>query len=228
MLPTVNDPATTRAEPGAARGRAVPLAVQATERLKRMILDGDLLPGHPLIEASIAEELGMSKTPIREALRILSHSGLVTTDNFRTLRVRRLTADDVREIYEIRAALEPIAIERACRARTSETERSLAELIAQAEAEVTGRELRRLVRTNRELHRALVRDCGNREIISVLDGYEERLTLAILVGWNRIDTSEVEYQEHRAIVEVFLEGNASEAAALMRTHITEHLPRLAD
>jgi DNA-binding GntR family transcriptional regulator len=192
--------------------------------LKRAILNGELLPGHALLEASLAVDFGMSKTPIREALRNLSSSGLVTTDSFRTLRVRKLTKQEIHEVYEVRAALEPIAVEKACLARTPAREKRIVRLVEEAEALLCQGDLRALVAANRELHRQLTRDCGNDELIRVIDGYDELLTLAILRGWNRSDTSAVELDEHRTIAIAFVEGKASRAASLMRRHIKVHVP----
>ncbi|MGB3374838.1 MAG: GntR family transcriptional regulator [Microbacterium sp.] len=207
--------------PGA---RNLPLAMQATMRLKQAILDGDFLPGAPMIEAEIAEDLGMSKTPVREALRTLSSSGLLTTDAFRTLRVNTLTGQDVRDIYEIRAALEPVAVENACHARTADQEKRLIALLQQADELASQHDHRPLLAVNRSLHRELIRTCGNEELLRILQSQEERLNLAILHKWGHVDTSVPELQQHREIVAAFLAGDASSAADLVRAHIVQHIP----
>ncbi len=90
-----------------------PLAQLAYGRIKDEILDQRLLPRQPLVEAELAARCGMSKTPIREALLTLGREELVEFSSFRGGRVRDFTAEDAREIYEVRELLEPFALGRA-------------------------------------------------------------------------------------------------------------------
>lgn len=200
----------------------MPLAARAEQELRRAIVSGDLLPGAPLIEADLVQRMQMSKTPIREALRLLAHSGLVSSDAFRTWRVSRLSAAEIRDIYEVRSTLETMAVRNACTAGNSGRRAELAALIDQARHLMRDGSLTDLAMINRTLHRTLVADCGNNEIIRVLNSYDERLCLAIVSGWQQVDTSAKEFDEHRAIVEAFIRGEADQAAALMHAHIERY------
>src|SRR5215218_8438550 len=100
------------------------LGPRVAERIKDDIFRARLLPREPLIEAELAAAHGVSKTPVREALSSLARAGLVDLDPFRGARVRDFTADDVREIYEMRVLLEPFALEKAV-PRMDENDRGL-------------------------------------------------------------------------------------------------------
>ncbi|WP_198163373.1 GntR family transcriptional regulator [Rhodococcus sp. WMMA185] len=197
----------------------VPLADRALREIRRAILEGELLPGAALVEADLVQRLDMSKTPIREALRLLAHSGLVTSDAFRTWRVSRLSDDEIRDIYEVRAILESQAVRSASAVADESRAKELTSLIERAEVLLAEGSLHGLAAINRTLHRKLVADCGNQEVIRILTTYEERLCLAIVGGWHRINTSAEELEEHRSIVEAFIRGEADRAAELMKVHI---------
>lgn len=200
--------------------RTPTLSVRATITLRRMILEGEVLPGHALSEAELSEELGMSKTPLREALRILSIDGLVTHSSFRTWSVRRLSEHDVENIFQIRLALEPFAIELACRQQTDARTDILRQRLEDARSLARPGGLS-LARLNRTLHRELIEDCGNEELLKIFDSYNERLTLAVLQGWLREDTSVEEFNEHQQIVEAFVDHDAATVERLMRDHIAK-------
>ncbi|MBC3191075.1 GntR family transcriptional regulator [Pseudonocardia sp. C8] len=197
----------------------VPLADKAEQQLRSAILEGALLPGAPLVEADLVQQLGMSKTPVREALRLLAHSGLITTDAFRTWRVRVLSSEDVQNIFDIRAILESTAIGRACTRSTQEGRRHVRETMRSIEEVAQHTRHPTLAQANRRLHGALIAECGNQEIIDVVASYGDRLTLAVVQGWQRYDTSIKELDEHREIVEAYLDGDADRASTLMREHI---------
>lgn len=84
---------------------------QSLDALREAILSGELKPGHALKEADLAQQLGVSRAPIREALRILNSEGLVETIPYRGTTVRRLTKTDIEEIYSMRNLLETYAME---------------------------------------------------------------------------------------------------------------------
>lgn len=90
-----------------------PLRQQIADSLQRAILDGELAPGAAIVESELAQRLGVSRAPVREALQILSRANLVETIPYRGTIVRRLTPSDVNEIYSLRTALESFALQRA-------------------------------------------------------------------------------------------------------------------
>lgn len=197
----------------------------AYERIKGDILDERLLPRQPLIEAELAAKYGMSKTPVREALLSLAREGLVEMSSFRGGQVRDFTADDAREIYELRELLEPFALRRAVPRLTNGDRRSLRDLLdkAQATAEVGDR--RELSRLNCAFHGSLVARCRNEKVIEILAHLQNQVRVMSLRLWNVRATHLREAEQHEAILTAFEAGQADRAAELLGAHISEFRER---
>jgi DNA-binding GntR family transcriptional regulator len=90
----------------------LPLKVQIADRLRRLILSGRLRPGAVLVETALAEQLNVSRAPIREAIQILENEGLVETIAYKGKRVKPLTAREVAETYQLREVFEAMAVRR--------------------------------------------------------------------------------------------------------------------
>ena len=86
------------------------LSSQALEEIRRLILEGNLAPGGPIVESGLAADLGVSRTPLREALHSLEREGLVTSEPGRGFLVAQLVAREAQELYPLRALLEPLAL----------------------------------------------------------------------------------------------------------------------
>ncbi|MGW6172414.1 GntR family transcriptional regulator [Arthrobacter sp. NPDC055138] len=188
------------------------------ESLKSAIFSGTLRPGETLVERRIADQLGVSKTPVREALIVLERSGLVATAN-RRIEVRRLSFADVRHIYEQRVLLEPWAIEDAARIDPGFTaaRQALDDARQHAkEGNTAGQAL-----ANRRFHRGMYSNCENDFVVKALDSLQDLTALAVVgVLWERWPRGAAEAAEHEAIYEAAHRGDAKAAAAMMRDHIT--------
>src|SRR6202789_3904047 len=92
---------------------ALPSRTEAVlDAIKRAILSGELTQGQPLVETDLADRLGVSKTPVREALKTLAGAGMVTMSPYKGATVRRVTSEDARHLYDVRLILEPEALVR--------------------------------------------------------------------------------------------------------------------
>jgi DNA-binding GntR family transcriptional regulator len=197
----------------------------AYERIKGDILDERLLPRQPLIEAELAAKYGMSKTPVREALLSLAREGLVEMSSFRGGRVRDFTADDAREIYELRELLEPFALRRAVPRLTDGDRRSLRDLLDKARAAAEGGDRRELSRLNCAFHGSLVARCGNEKVIEILAHLQNQVRVMSLRLWNVRATHLREAEQHEAILTAIEAGQADRAAKLLGEHISEFRER---
>src|SRR5215211_2717340 len=121
-MPSGNDRTTPSPMPGNAAAAVIPELDDVTHRtaqervvetLRHAILGGVLEPGTPLILSELSERLGVSRTPIREAMRELAAEDLVDFDSYRSAVVHTPTLEEAREIYELRLALDPIAVRKA-------------------------------------------------------------------------------------------------------------------
>ena len=197
----------------------------AYERIKGDILDERLLPRQPLIEAELAAKYGVSKTPVREALLSLAREGLVEMSSFRGGRVRDFTADDAREIYELREVLEPFALRRAVPRLTDGDRRSLRDLLDKAQAAAEGGDRRELSRLNCAFHSSLVARCRNEKVIEILAHLQNQVRVMSLRFWNVRATHLREAEQHEAILTAVEAGQADRAAELLGEHISEFRER---
>lgn len=197
----------------------------AYERIKGEILDERLLPRQPLIEAELAAKYGMSKTPVREALLSLAREGLVEMSSFRGGRVRDFTADDAREIYELRELLEPFALRRAVPRLTDGDRRSLRALLDKAQAAAEGGDRRELSRLNCAFHSSLVARCRNEKVIEILAHLQNQVRVMSMRLWNVRATHLREAEQHEAILTAVEAGQADRAAELLGEHISEFRER---
>jgi DNA-binding GntR family transcriptional regulator len=198
------------------------------DRIRRAILRGDLQPGQSLVERELASMLGVSKTPIREALRTLAATGLVTVVPFRGTTVRECDSEFVRSIYEVRILLEPEAVRRAVSAQTPERVVEAREILREAGAAGRSEDYASLTLLNRRFHRMLYAPCDNVFLRAVLDGVSDQVALIAIQGWRRRGTWGDEATQHDAILEAVEAGNAKETARRLRRHIDESLKRLLE
>jgi DNA-binding GntR family transcriptional regulator len=209
---------------------AVPSRTEAVlDALKHAILTGRLPPGQALVENELAAQMGVSKTPVREALKTLAGAGLVTMSPYKGATVR--TVDDVlaHSVYDIRLLLEPEAVRRAVGIAVAAAGtggdghwRGAADALDRAD-QCTDRADRSLA--NRDFHRALYVGCGNELMVGILDGLRDQTALVSAVVWNRTPSWEQEAAEHRAILDAVLAGSGAQAAALLREHIAAFVER---
>jgi DNA-binding GntR family transcriptional regulator len=203
---------------------AVPSRTEAVlDAIRHAILTGRLAPGRPLIENELAAQLGVSKTPVREALKALAGAGLVTMSPYRGASVRMVDDALARSVYDIRVLLEPEAVRRAAARGEAARETWAAAAAALDRADRAERAERQ--QANREFHRALYSGCGNDLMVGILDGLRDQTALVSTTVWTRSASWEQEAAEHRAILEAVTAGRAEPAASLLEEHIRSFVER---
>jgi DNA-binding GntR family transcriptional regulator len=216
--------------------RATTTADLVVESIREAILAGRLQPGETLVERRLAEQLGVSKTPVREALIALSAAGLVTGSPNRGCVVREPDAEEIRQAYELRGLIEPWAVARTVRYAAREAVEAAREALAGADrllarADRRGTDavvdLPALSVTNRRFHRALYTGCGNALVVTQLDAVQELAALgAVALLWADRPSWREEHAEHHAILDAAADGAADLAERLVRRHIRGSLRRL--
>jgi len=190
------------------------------EMLKTAILNGQLAPGEPLVESELAGRLGVSKTPVREALKTLEGTGLVVIRPYTGAVVRAFSDEDAVAIYDMRLLLEPEAVRRSVLAGIDVGEADAALVRAETAESKSERSL-----ANREFHRALYRQCGNPLMVQSLDGLRDQIALISSGSWARNASWQQEAEEHARILEVAQAGDAETAERLVREHIGDFTQR---
>jgi DNA-binding GntR family transcriptional regulator len=201
---------------------ATPSRTEAVlDAIKRAILAGELRPGQSLVETELAQMLGVSKTPVREALKTLAGAGLVTMSPYRGAAVRTIDPASAAAIYDLRLLLEPEAVRRAVggAAEASPVQASWAAAHAALQASDAATDQAQRSLANREFHRALYLACGNSLLVKTLDDLRDQTALVSALSWEQAPSWQQEAAEHQAILAAARRGAATEAAALLRAHI---------
>lgn len=196
------------------------------DAMREAILKGDLKPGSQLVERELAQRLNVSKTPVREALKILSRSGLVDTRSYKGMTVRVVDAQMVRDSYGVRLLLEPAALRDSVPLLGDDQLTQLVTLLERAAGAAAAEDLVGLGGLNRQFHRQLYAGCGNPLLIDFLDNLQDQMALIALTGWTRDSSWGREAEQHRAILDSVTDGNAEEAQGLLADHISRSRDRV--
>lgn len=206
--------------------RTLTAHVYVRETLREAILDGTLPGGARLIQADLAAQLNVSNTPVREALRDLAGEGLVVFDPHRGSRVRSLDIDEVRELYEMRIALEPLMVRRVMRTITPE-QLDQAEALCQQLGKT--KSVSKWSELNRQFHSLLTLDEKESRLASVMAGLRDSASMyvALSLGANSERISESNY-EHAKLIEYYRARDTKNAIAMTVRHLRATLADIED
>ncbi len=228
--PRVSAPEASRAPSPAfltgAAGALPSRTVAVLEAIKHAILAGELRPGQALVETDLAEVLGVSKTPVREALKTLAGAGLVTMNPYKGAVVRVVDDEQARHVYDARLLLEPEALARAV--TRGHDWQSAHQALTRADS---ARDQAERSLANRDFHRELYAGCGNPLLVRMLDDLRDQTALVSAAAWRHEPdwlahpSWEHEAAEHRAVLQAVENGDAQRAAALLSGHITSFVGR---
>ncbi|MBS3984093.1 MAG: GntR family transcriptional regulator [Selenomonadales bacterium] len=196
-----------------------PLRDIVFEHLRAAIISGALKPGERLMELQLAEDMGVSRTPVREAIRKLELEGLVSMVARRGAYVSDLSIRDIAETFEVRAALESLAAglaaERIVPEELEQLERVLVE-IGTCEQQGT---IERMVELDEEFHALLFAATRNSRLSQIISNLREQIARFRRSSLSTPGRIKAVFQEHKSIVEAISDRNSSLAQALAREHI---------
>ncbi|MEA2271003.1 MAG: hypothetical protein QOC64_3613 [Solirubrobacteraceae bacterium] len=205
-------------------GASLTNAEAAYRRLRQAMSTGEYSAGNRLEETTVAAQLGMSRTPVREALQRLRSDGLVVDSGRGGAVVATLSTDEMRQLYEMRATLEALAAGLAAQRQRdgflspSDINR-LAQLAEAFEQVAPTGDVRATVRANAELHRAIALLAGNHFVTEALDRVWDRIAIASFHNLLDGEWARTVMSQHRRIVEAIEAGSADMASALIREHV---------
>ena len=197
----------------------------AYTHIRGLILSGDLQPGAVLPQASLAQNIGISTTPLREALRRLKQEGLVDLDAHRDARVRPLDADEARNLVELRGSLDPLAAALAAQRRTDADVVELRAALDGLEA-LPARPSAAQLESHHRFHGAIHRASHNALLVEILDGLwvkTDRYRRHGLEAGRTQEERNARASEHRQLFEALRDGDGETAAELMRRHVESSL-----
>lgn len=187
------------------------------------IIDGRWKPGERIVERRVAGELAVSQTPVREALRELETIRLIESAPNKGVRVRKLAAADLEEIYPVRAGLEQIAAELAAD-RLAEDTSALESQVAELHRADRAEDARAQVRHTVAFHRELVRAAGNSVLLHTWESLGIEVWTALAIRW--LGTRQRFYaEEHAAVVAAFQE-RSPRVGELVKEHVLGCAPRV--
>jgi DNA-binding GntR family transcriptional regulator len=202
------------------------LCQQAVDLLRKRIFSHDLLPGQRLDEAALAADLGISRTPLREALKILSAEGLVHIKPRRGCFVAELSQDDLEEIFPIMAMLEGrVAFEAALKAGP-DTLKRLDALHEKLEKHAAARDVDRYYEVNYVFHDALQELAGNRWLQHMIGDLRKLLRLSRHRSLRLEGRQQESLAEHRALMAALHRRDAEAAEEVMKNHLLAQLVAL--
>jgi DNA-binding GntR family transcriptional regulator len=189
--------------------------------LRRAILTGALPAGTLLRQEDVAGRFGVSRPPVREALRQLEAEGLAQYRPRRGYAVASLDPADIEEIFEIRMLLEERAAFLAARHRTERDVADLKALLLEMEDITTGQgyDLERFMAANRAFHERILQTSGRKRLCRMMLGLRDNVERYVRMGAAMIGSMDRVKREHRQIFEAFRRGDAERTAALCAAHV---------
>lgn len=190
----------------------------AYTRLKAAIANGSLVPGSRLREAELAEWLGISRTPVRDALKQLASEGLLASAPRRGLVVATLDQQQITEIYALRDVLEGLAANLAAR-HSSDAEIAALENMVEIQSQLPETDGAGLAQLNREFHNRIYRAARNRYLLQALGSLESALALLNRTTYDYPGRPAIALKEHRLITAAIAARDPETAEKAARTHI---------
>lgn len=210
--------------------RSRSLHEQTYQALRDSILTGELAPGDRLIETQIAEQLQVSRTPIREAIRQLQREELITADELGWLRVATVSPKEAMDLYDCRIALETLAVTGACKSASNSQLKKLKELVMQAEKllkrKTSNPDSIELLDLDYQFHRTIAESSGNTCLVSLLDQVFGKMSL-LRSQTTRYNPRVLEIRtEHQHLYEAIAQGDIEAATQAIRNHLTASKARV--
>ena len=153
----------------------LPLRDVVFNTLREAILKGELQPGERLMELQLASKLGVSRTPIREAIRMLEQEGLAVTVPRKGAEVAKMTEKDMEDVLQVREALDELAASIACELMTKEELEELRGAMREFELSTKTKEIKRIAQADVDFHDIIYRSTDNPKLVSLLNNLREQM-----------------------------------------------------
>jgi DNA-binding GntR family transcriptional regulator len=193
----------------------------AADLIRRAILDGTLRPGQRLTEEGLAGELQISRTPVREALRVLQAEGLIQSAPYQGSTVRSYSIDDLDDIYQLRAVLEGHAARRAAQRITEEDVATLKDSCARLVSlgDATDENVARIVEENLFFHTKILEIAGSSRLGAMVRKVIELPLVYKSYHWYSPDQKRMSEHAHDQLTQVLAIGDVDRAELIMRAHV---------
>lgn len=196
-----------------------PLREVVFENIRKAIIEGVLKPGERLMEIQLSEQLGVSRTPVREAIRMLELEGLVVMLPRKGAYVANISKKDLMDILEVRVGLEGLAAYCATDRMTKDHIKKLETISKELEEAVYKNDVETMLTKDEEFHTLIFEATGNKRLISMMINIWETVYRFRLMYMSDYSSAVNIVDEHKKIIEAFKKGKANLAEKLAKEHI---------
>lgn len=196
-----------------------PLREIVFEYLRNSILNGELEPGERLMELQLAQQLGVSRTPVREAIRKLELEGLVEMIPRKGAYVADVSIKDILDILEVRMFLEGLAAYFAAERMSDEEIEELKEISKKFENEIVTMEKEEMIELDNKFHDMIIKGSRNNKLLQIVQGLQEQFQRFRVIYFNEYNEHEDLVKYHTAIVNAISNRDSKEAQDYAQTHV---------
>lgn len=198
------------------------------ERLRVMIIDGDLVPGEKVPEKSLCERFAVSRTPLREALKVLANDGLVTLTPNRGATIADLSLEDLKEAFPVIAALEALAGEMACANITDAEITKIKQLHKKMIGYYETRALKPYFQINQQIHEMILAAARNQTLSSLYKSLEGRVRQARYLANMSTSRWTEAVQEHERMIVALEARDGEKLAGILKSHLANKFETVND
>ena len=206
----------------------LPLRDVVFNTLRQAILKGELAPGERLMEIQLAEKLGVSRTPIREAIRKLELEGLVLMIPRKGAEVAEITEKSLRDVLEVRRALEELAVELVCEKITDEQIQDLKDAAEEFKESLKDGDITRIAEADVKFHDVIYMATDNQKLIQLLNNLREQMYRYRVEYLKRSDFHQQLIDEHEEIIETIESGQKDRAVQVVCQHVDNQVEAVMD
>lgn len=197
----------------------LPLRDVVFKTLREAILRGDLKPGERLMELQLASKLGVSRTPIREAIRMLEQEGLAVTIPRKGAEVAKMTLKDMEDVLEVREALDELAVQIACEKITDEQLEKLRRVKEEFELCTKGKDVKKIAEADVNFHDVIYEAADNPKLVSILNNLREQVYRYRVEYVKNPENYPILIREHEKIWEGLMARDKERATHAMHEHV---------
>lgn len=197
----------------------LPLRDVVFQALRQAIINGEFAPGERLMEITLANKLGVSRTPVREAIRMLELEGLVVMIPRRGAEVARITEKDLRDALEVRLAIEELSVQLACERITEEGKEELKKACTDFKKAIVTKHVPSIVMGDVNFHDVIFKATNNKRLIGIAQNLREQVYRYRVEYVKDFSYHDVLVNEHLAITNAILTGDVESAKSIMKKHL---------
>ena len=197
----------------------LPLRDVVYNTLREAILKGELKPGERLMELQLASKLGVSRTPIREAIRMLELEGLAVTIPRKGAEVAKMTVKDMEDVLEVREALDELAAKIACNKITEEQLQALSQVKDAFEESTKTTDIKQIAMYDEKFHDVIYESTGNVRLVNLLNNLREQIYRYRVEYLKNVEVYPRLIKEHETILKALQDRNQELVVEAMRDHV---------